>query len=104
MTKNTHKTKSHKQAANLSFDDRYLALEESCKLTGLSSGEFLSVMKAFSKCSDGHMAFILGGLTLCFEARGGEVVLNSEVANEKTAKTVQHRFSSSEVKMLYTRM
>jgi hypothetical protein len=105
MAKNIRKPKLRQRTVNLSIDDRFLALEESCKLTGLSFEEFLSVMKAFTKCSEGHMAFFLGGgLTLCFEARGGEIILNFEVANEKTAKTVEHRFSYSEVKMLYTRL
>ena len=104
MAKNIHRPKPHQRTANLSIDDRYLALEESCKLTGLSFEEFLSVMKAFTKCSEGHMAFFLGGgLTLCFEAHGGEIILNFEVENDKTAKTVQHRFSSSEVEMLFTK-
>jgi len=87
----------------VSFSNRYLALEESCKLTGLSSGEFFSVMKAFTKCSEAHMAFFLGDLTLCFEARDNEIKLNFEVENKKTTKTVQHRFNSNEVKMLYTK-
>ena len=102
MAKNTHRPKSLKQA-NLSFNDRYLALEESCKLTGLSTEEFLAVMKAFTKCAEGHMAFFLGDLALCFEARGGEIILNCEVESKKTTKTVRHRFNSSEVKMLYTK-
>jgi len=49
------------------------------------------------------MAFFLGDLTLCFEARDNEIKLNFEVENKKTTKTVQHRFNSNEVKMLYTK-
>ena len=102
MAKNPSKPKPSRQA-NLSFNDRYLALEESFKLTGLSTEEFLSVLKAFTKCSEGHMAFFMGDLALCFEARGGEIILNFEIENKKTTKTVRHRFNSSEVKMLYSK-
>ena len=103
MTKNIRRPKPRQRISNLSFDDRYLALEESCKLTGLSSEEFLSVLKALSQCSEGHLAFFLGDLLLCFESRGGEIILNFEVENKKTAKIVQHRFKPSEVKMLCTK-
>jgi len=47
------------------------------------------------------MAFFIGDITLCFEARDNEIILSFEVENEKTTKTVQHRFNPSEVKMLY---
>jgi len=101
MAKNIHRQKPSQKTSSLPFNDRYLALEESCKLTGLTYDEFFSVMKAFTKCSEGHMAFFLGDLTLSFEAFGKEIILSFEVENEKTIKTVQHRFNSSEVKMLY---
>ena len=101
MAKNINRQKPSQKTSSLPFNDRYLALEESCKLTGLTYDEFFSVMKAFTKCSEGHMAFFLGDLTLSFEAFGKEIILSFEVENEKTIKTVQHRFNSSEVKMLY---
>ena len=101
MVNRIHRQKPSQKISNLPFNDRYLALEESCKLTGLSSDEFFSVMKAFTKCSEGHMAFFIGDITLCFEARENEIILSFEVENEKTTKTVQHRFNSNEVKMFY---
>ena len=101
MAKNIHRQKLSQKTSTQPFNDRYLALEESCKLTGLTYEEFFSVMKAFTKCSECHMAFFLGDLTLCFEARENEIILSFEVENKKTIKTVQHRFNSSEVKMLY---
>jgi hypothetical protein len=103
MSRNIHRQKPRQRTAKVSFNDRYLALEESCKLTGLSFDEFFSVMKAFTKCSEGHMAFFRGDITLCFEACGNEIILNFEVENKKTTKTVQHRFNYSEIKMLYTK-
>jgi hypothetical protein len=101
MAKNIHKRKLSQKTSTQPFNDRYLALEESCKLTGLTYDEFFSVMKAFTKCSEGHMAFFLGDLTLYFEARENEIILSFDVEHGKTIKTVQHRFNSSEVKMLY---
>ncbi len=103
MGKNSRRPQSRQLNVAMDFMDRYLALEESCRLTGLSTEEFFSVMKAFTKCSEGHMAFFLGDITLCFEAHGGEMTLNFEVETKRTAKTVQHRFNSKELKMLYTR-
>ncbi len=47
------------------------------------------------------MAFFLGDLTLYFEARENEIILSFDVEHGKTIRTVQHRFNSSEVKMLY---
>lgn len=101
MTKNIRRQNPNQKNSTIPFNDRYLALEESCKLTGLTYEEFHSVMKAFSKCSEGHMAFFIGDITLCFEARDNEIILSFEVENDKTTKTVQHRFNPSEVKMLY---
>ena len=100
MAKNIHRQKPSQKTSTQPFDDRYLALEESCKLTGLTYEEFFSVMKAFTKCSEGHMAFFLGDLTLYFEARENEIILSFDVEHGKTIRTVQHRFNSSEVKML----
>jgi hypothetical protein len=101
MAKNIHRHKLSQKTSTLPFNDRYLALEESCKLSGLTYEEFFSVMKAFTKCSEGHMAFFLGDLTLYFEARENEIILSFDVEHGKTIRTVQHRFNSSEVKMLY---
>ena len=97
MAKIQNKIKRNTKTKSKSFDDRYQALEESQKLTGLSEEEFHFLLKGLSKASEGYVAFYLGDITLSFQAYGNKIMLDFEVENAKTRKTIRHKFTPREL-------
>jgi len=80
--------------------NRYVALEESRKLLGLTADEFSGLLKTLCKSNFSSLDFDFGALSISFNTRGlygdEEVCLTFQLERKRSERSVGYKFRPSD--------